>query len=56
MEFIYSITEPILAPARGFLNKIFKGRLMVDFSPILVWIVMDYIIVPVVIKLVYYIF
>lgn len=56
VNFIYSVTEPILAPAREFLNKIFKTRLMVDFSPILVWLVMDYIIVPVIIKLVYYIF
>ena len=56
VNFIYSVTEPILAPAREFLNKIFKTRLMVDFSPILVWLVLDYIIVPVIIKLVYYIF
>ena len=56
VNFIYSVTEPILAPAREFLNKIFKTRLMVDFSPILVWLVIDYIIVPVIIKLVYYIF
>ena len=56
VNFIYSVTEPILAPAREFLNKIFKTRLMVDFSTILVWLVMDYIIVPVIIKLVYYIF
>lgn len=56
VAFIYSITEPILAPARELLNKIFKRQLMVDFSPIVVWLVLDYIIVPVVIKLIYYIF
>lgn len=56
VNFIYSVTEPILGPARELLNKIFKRQLMVDFSPILVWCIMDYIIVPVVLKLVYYIF
>lgn len=56
VNFIYSVTEPILAPAREFLNKIFKTRLMVDFSPMLVWVLLDYVIVPVVIRLVYYIF
>ena len=56
VSFIYSVTEPILAPAREFLNRIFKSRLMVDFSPMLVWLLLDYVIVPVVIKLVLYIF
>ena len=56
VEFIYSVTEPILAPARELLNRIFKRRLMVDFSPMLVWVLLDYVIVPAVIKLVFYIF
>lgn len=56
VNFIYSVTEPILAPARELLNRIFKGRLMVDFSPILVWMLMDYVIVPVIIRLIFYIF
>ena len=56
VNFIYSVTEPILAPAREFLNKIFKTRLMVDFSPILVWVLLDYVIVPVIARIVYYIF
>ena len=56
VNFIYSVTEPILAPAREFLNRIFKTRLMVDFSPMLVWVLLDYVIVPVVIRLIYYIF
>lgn len=56
VQFIYSVTEPILAPARELLNRIFKRRLMVDFSPMLVWVLLDYVIVPAVIKLVFYIF
>lgn len=56
VAFIYSVTEPILAPARELLNRIFKRRLMVDFSPMLVWVLLDYVIVPAVIKLVFYIF
>ena len=54
-NFIYSVTEPILAPAREFLNKIFRN-LMVDFSPMLVWVLLDYVIVPAVVGLIRYIF
>lgn len=56
VNFIYSVTEPILGPAREFLNRIFKGRMMVDFSAILVWCLLDYVIVPTIINLVVYIF
>ena len=56
VSFIYSVTEPILGPAREFLNKIFKRQLMVDFSPILVWCLLDYVIVPIIISVVQYIF
>ncbi|MBQ2897770.1 MAG: YggT family protein [Clostridia bacterium] len=56
VNFIYSVTEPILGPARELLNKIFKRQLMMDFSPILVWCLLDYVIVPVVVRLIQYIF
>ena len=56
VNFIYSVTEPILGPARELLNRIFKRQLMVDFSPILVWCLLDYVIVPIIVRLVVYIF
>ncbi len=55
-NFIYSVTEPVLAPARQLLSRIFGRQLMVDFSPILVWCVLDYVIVPVLITIIKYIF
>lgn len=56
VNFIYSVTEPILQPVRELLNKMFKRQLMADFSPIVVWCLLDYVIVPVIIELVQYIF
>lgn len=47
VRFIYQVTEPILAPARELIDKTpIGGNMMVDFSPIIVWLVIDYIIIP----------
>lgn len=35
VQFIYSVTEPILAPARNIINKVFRYNGFLDFSPIL---------------------
>lgn len=34
-QFIYGVTEPILAPIRGMIQNVFKYQGMIDFSPIL---------------------
>lgn len=51
-RFLVNITEPILAPLRNFQTSIFKSS-MFDFSPIFAWCLIDYVIVPILIKLVY---
>ena len=53
---IYNLTEPLLAPARNLLARLFNGRMMLDFSPILVWLLLDYFIVPAVIYFIQFIF
>ena len=40
---IYSLTEPIMQPARNLLNKTSLGNMPVDFSPIIVILVLDLI-------------
>jgi len=35
VQFIYSVTEPILAPARNLINRVFGYNGFLDFSPIL---------------------
>lgn len=43
-EFIYLVTEPLLAPARNMLNKSpIGGGTGIDFSPVLVVIVLDFL-------------
>lgn len=39
-EFIYQMTEPILAPCRALLDKLGLGMGMFDFSPLLAYLVM----------------
>ena len=41
--FIYQLTEPILAPCRALLEKLGLGMGMLDFSPILAFILLDLI-------------
>lgn len=53
---IYNLSEPILAPARKLINTIFKRQMMVDFSPILVFVLMDYVIIPFLVRFIYFIF
>ena len=50
MRFAYTVTEPILAPVRGILNRIVRRPVMLDFSPVIVWLLMDYVIVPMIIR------
>ncbi len=40
---IYSLTEPIMQPARNLLNKTSLGNMPVDFSPIIVILVLNLI-------------
>lgn len=42
-EFIYLVTEPLLAPARNILDKSPIGGTGLDFSPVLVMIVLSFI-------------
>lgn len=53
-NFLVAVTEPILGPLRVLQFKIFKSS-MLDFSPILAWVLIDYIVVPMIVKLVNYI-
>ena len=39
--FIYQMTEPILAPCRAILDKLGLGMGMIDFSPILAFILLN---------------
>lgn len=55
-EFIYQITDPILLPIRNLIGKITRGPVMFDFSPMIAWIMIDYIIVPLLQKLISFIF
>lgn len=50
---IYEITEPILAPFRKLLFKSsFAKNIPIDFSPILAFLVIDYLIRPLVMYLI----
>ena len=53
-NFLLAVTEPILGPLRNLQLKIFKSS-MLDFSPILAWMIIDYVIVPILVRLVNYI-
>ncbi len=48
IDFLYQVTEPLMAPARRLLAKtpLGQGGLMIDFSPILVLLVLDFVIRP----------
>ena len=41
MRFLYTVTEPILSPARALLERIFRRPMMLDFSPVVVWLFLD---------------
>ncbi len=41
--FIYQMTEPILAPCRAILDRLGLGMGMIDFSPILAFILLNII-------------
>lgn len=42
-KLIYQLTEPILAPFRNLLFRFGLGRGMIDFSPILAVLVLDFV-------------
>ena len=52
---IYNLTEPILSPIRR-LTQRFSGGMMLDFSPIIAWLLIDYVFVPLIIRLIFFIF
>lgn len=56
MDFVVSATEPFVAPVRRIIFKFSKGQTMFDFSFLIAWLLVDYLIVPTLIKLVNYIF
>jgi len=40
-DWIYQLTEPIMAPCRALLNRVGLGNGMFDFSPILAFVLLD---------------
>lgn len=42
-DFIYQLTEPILAPCRAILDKVGLNMGMVDFSPILAYMILRFV-------------
>ncbi len=42
-EFVYQMTEPIMAPCRAILDRFGLGNGMFDFSPILAFVLLDLI-------------
>ncbi len=49
IQFLYQITEPILEPVRTLLEKSsIGGNMMMDFSPFIVLILIDFLIIPLV--------
>ena len=42
-DFIYQLTEPILAPCRAILDKVGLNTGMVDFSPILAYMILRFV-------------
>ncbi len=56
VNFVYSVTEPFVAPVRNFMLKHSKGQMMFDFSLVITWMLMDYLVIPLLIRFVYYIF
>jgi len=53
VQFLYQVTEPVLAPVRNLIDRSsMGGGLMVDFSPIVVWLLIEYLIIPLINSLV----
>lgn len=42
-QFVYGVTEPILAPTRNLINNVFGYKGIIDFSPILSIFIIDII-------------
>lgn len=40
-DFIYGVTEPLLAPVRALLSKTPLGNMMLDFSPVVVILLLN---------------
>ena len=53
-NFLVNVTEPILYPLRKLQFQLFKSS-MFDISPILAWCLIDYVVVPLLVRLVNYI-
>ncbi len=53
---IYNLTEPLLAPARNLLNLVFRRHMMLDFSPIVAFMLIDYVLKPALISFIQFIF
>lgn len=46
VQFLYDITEPVLAPVRQFLNQMMpQSGMMIDFSPLVVFLILRVMII-----------
>ena len=47
VEFVYKLTDPILLPVQKLIDKIMGGRpMLIDLSPIVVYLIINYLIRP----------
>ena len=43
-DFIYKVTDPVLRPVQSVIEKLLKGQaLMIDFSPIIVFVLIEFL-------------
>ena len=42
-EVIYKITDPVLYPVQNIMARLLKGQMMIDFSPIIVFVIIEFV-------------
>ncbi|MBO5454334.1 MAG: YggT family protein [Clostridia bacterium] len=53
---VYNLTEPLLSPVRRILGNFGRGHMMLDFSPVIVLLLIPYVIEPALIYFIQFIF
>ena len=42
-EVIYKITDPVLRPVQNVMSRLMNGQMMIDFSPIIVFVLIEFV-------------